>query len=508
MAYAKGHGFVKVEDSMVTVQTKGLGKTRVTVPVSQISGVELKKPTITKGGTFTLRVPGKMGGYIIQFRQGQYSQFVEVQEAIFAAMSSLRGVSAISELSSNAMDKKVVSPRIPVIEAKNETLTPLPSSSLDTPQTSTESTLEDGQQTPVVMNKKSTNSRSKLWLNIFLTIITSGFWLLIWGILIFLRRNPSLSASFHRWYISTELARSRFWLIIDKIPTWVGIPIIFLGAVFREHEATSTLKTDTSLVENFGSVTLVIGLALLALHTYSLVATWQRKRGWAPSLRASAISVIATLVSVTVIFGVLDFPASALRWKIDPSAKVRYLASARQATQDIIDIQNQNKALAAQAALEKQQAEVKKAADARQKIQDETNAKANAEAAEVKAVEDSKNMANGGFTKTEVGELKSFESILYSYVRIWAGLAVGSSTIYEMSLACSTLKDNYQILNKISSKSIYFDDLLDRAKDYYYEAYSTCAHAFEKNRIDELTDSAKAAGTSIAFIKRVLSEMK
>lgn len=379
----------------------------------------------------------------------------------------------------------------------------------------------DVEQSSEMSRSKWHNSSRKLWLNIFLTIITSGFWLPIWGIRTLLRRNPSLSASFRRWYNSTESARSRFWVIIGRIPIWFGIPIIFFGAVFREHEVTSTLKTKTSLIENLGSVILVVGLILLALHAYSLVATWQRKRGLAPLLKTNAISVVASLVAITVIFGILDFPASALRWKIDPSAKAQYLASVDQAAKDVIVARDKKQALAEQAILEKQQVEAKKAV-AQQKIQNEAAAKAreakakesaaNAAAAKEAAKQAtaalSKDTVGGGFTQIEIQMLKSFSSVLASYVYIYSGFVVGTQTAAAMEYACSRFQDAYGLIRQVSSDSVYFDDLMDRVKDYSYEAQSACAHGFEKNRLDEIGDSARSVATARGFMERILSEIK
>lgn len=494
MAYAKGHGFVKVEDSMVTVQTKGLGKTRVTVPVSQISGVELKKPTITKGGTFTLRVPGKMGGYIIQFRQGQYSQFVEVQEAIFAAMSSLRGVSAISEPGSNAMDKEVASARIPVIEAKNETLAPVPSSSLGTPQTSTESTLEDAQQIPVVMNKKGINSHSKLWLNIFLTIITIGFWLPIWGILILLRRNPSLSASFHRWYISTESTRSRFRSIINKIPMWVGIPIIFFGAVFRDHKVSSTLKTQFSLVEDFGSAVLVGGLILFGLQIYLLVAKWQNKRGMASTLKTRTMRLLVSFVTVVAIFGVFDSPASALRWKLDPSAKVQYLASVRQATQDL-------------AISEKQMATSTLNPKPTEDVRSATNS--NAESLALKTpVGISSQEPVERITKTDATTIRNVKKDLGTYLDIWTGYVNGVSKAYEVDNACTLLGFDYDVLREVHSPADFLEDLLTSTKDKLWEAKDRCAYSIKHNDLQSLGDAVPFARQAIGGLDGILKSLQ
>jgi len=73
---------------------------------------------------------------------------------------------------------------------------------------------------------------------------------------------------------------------------------------------------------------------------------------------------------------------------------------------------------------------------------------------------------------------------------------------------CSKLEEFYSGLTKVSSSAPYYEDLLDRAKDYYYEAKETCARGFKKNRIDEINESVQMAGTSYGFFDGILKKIE
>jgi hypothetical protein len=112
----------------------------------------------------------------------------------------------------------------------------------------------------------------------------------------------------------------------------------------------------------------------------------------------------------------------------------------------------------------------------------------------------------GGFTESDIVQIKNSRSELYSFVESWAGLVAGNVTSAEVSIYCSNLEDTNNRLRNLSSSSPYFEDLLDRVKDYVYETRSECEYAFKKNRLENLGQAAEYAGTGIAFFDRLISE--
>jgi hypothetical protein len=123
-------------------------------------------------------------------------------------------------------------------------------------------------------------------------------------------------------------------------------------------------------------------------------------------------------------------------------------------------------------------------------------------------IEESKLMSNGGFSQTELKTLNLSSKLMYEYVNLYAGYVVGTSNIAAMQYGCSKLEESYPVVARVFSDSVYFDDLLDRAKDYFYEAKVTCSHAFKKNRINEIQESASYASTAKAFFDGILKEIK
>ena len=122
---------------------------------------------------------------------------------------------------------------------------------------------------------------------------------------------------------------------------------------------------------------------------------------------------------------------------------------------------------------------------------------------EIDLQEDAK---SGGFTESDIVKIKNSRSELYSFVESWAGLVAGNVTSAEVSIYCSNLEDTNNRLRNLSSSSPYFEDLLDRVKDYVYETRSECEYAFKKNRLENLGQAAEYAGTGIAFFDRIISE--
>lgn len=122
--------------------------------------------------------------------------------------------------------------------------------------------------------------------------------------------------------------------------------------------------------------------------------------------------------------------------------------------------------------------------------------------------EKSKSMSNGGFLPEEVDLLKAVSKNLYSYMNVYAGFVVGNVGAASMEFTCAKFKNLYSNFSIANSNSLYFEDLLDRAKDYYYEAGSSCSYAFKRGRLADLRESAEYASTSRAFIERILEEAR
>lgn len=134
--------------------------------------------------------------------------------------------------------------------------------------------------------------------------------------------------------------------------------------------------------------------------------------------------------------------------------------------------------------------------------------KVTAKADASKTFENSKQMKNGGFTTTEIAEIRSASKVMNNYVYLHSSYVAGVSTLAALQVGCNIIGDAYPSLRPIGSDSAYFEDLLDRAKDYFYEAKSLCSHGFRRNRIDELYDSSRNAAIAKGFFDRILNEKK
>jgi len=73
-------------------------------------------------------------------------------------------------------------------------------------------------------------------------------------------------------------------------------------------------------------------------------------------------------------------------------------------------------------------------------------------------------------------------------------------------LTTRQIKKAYDSIRNTGSTSPYFEDLLDRAKDYLYETRSSCEYALRKNREEDLIESSQYAGTGVGFFDRIFSE--
>ena len=117
-----------------------------------------------------------------------------------------------------------------------------------------------------------------------------------------------------------------------------------------------------------------------------------------------------------------------------------------------------------------------------------------------------KDAAMGGFDTEELQKIKQVRESLYSFVFAWSGLVAGTSTYPEVSIYCSDLEDANNYIRGVDSDSPYFEELLDRAKDYLYETRSECEYAFKKNRLEDLGQSAEYASAGIAFFDQIISK--
>lgn len=117
-----------------------------------------------------------------------------------------------------------------------------------------------------------------------------------------------------------------------------------------------------------------------------------------------------------------------------------------------------------------------------------------------------KDAAMGGFVGDDLQKIKEVRESLYGFLFTWSGLVAGTSTYAEVSINCSNLEDANNYIRGVDSYSPYFEDLLDRAKDYLYETRSECEYAFKKNRLEDLGQSAENAGIGIGFFDRIISE--
>ncbi|MDO8645877.1 MAG: hypothetical protein Q7R42_04765 [Candidatus Planktophila sp.] len=305
---------------------------------------------------------------------------------------------------------------------------------------------------------------------------------------------------------------------LERTPWWLLATGLVFGFTFTTHNVATEDAKPISNLEAVGTFLVLISLTLTAIRFYRVVRNLTMKSNKLKKGMSRGLSIGGAILLITVLIGMLEPSGAALRWKIDPSAKIRYEASVVQAEKEATIASEKLIAIAARAALEKQQLEEKKKVEEENRKQAEENLKqfeasqkqleeANSIANDEAAMEASRNMANGGFTQSEIRTLKSFSATLNSYLYSYAGFIEGVKTAAAMEYACSVLQDSYGVLRPIFSDSIYFDDLLDRVKDYSYEAKSTCAHAFKKSRLDEVGESGRLASTAYAFIKRVLSEI-
>jgi hypothetical protein len=138
-------------------------------------------------------------------------------------------------------------------------------------------------------------------------------------------------------------------------------------------------------------------------------------------------------------------------------------------------------------------------------IEKQANAKNSKEA---NLINKSSVIKNGGFDRQDLDVLPVYSKYMLNHVTIYAGYVTGLEGLGAVEFSCSGMGKIYPRLQTISSSSKYHDDLLDRAKDYFYESMSSCEYAFKKNRLNYIGDSAEYAGTAKAFFDRLIRESK
>lgn len=112
------------------------------------------------------------------------------------------------------------------------------------------------------------------------------------------------------------------------------------------------------------------------------------------------------------------------------------------------------------------------------------------------------------FTTSEIAALNRVKMKLYNHAEVWSGYVVGNNTFAEVANSCQELSSAYDSIRSISSSGEDSEDLLDRAKDYTFEAYRSCNNAIKKQDLNELGESVSLAGSGVAFFDQVLSGNK
>lgn len=298
-----------------------------------------------------------------------------------------------------------------------------------------------------------------------------------------------------------------------------------LGSVLSDAEVATSSSSSETPIETFGLLLLITSAIVLTIQIWSI---WLKEKFIGKTknlLRQIGGLSISAFIAIFVV-AALGVQGQSIRLAIDSGEKVRYEASVKLAAEELAQLEAKEKDEAesvAQAAEEKarvieeeqQRLEAEKKADekAKQDIetqanQEESDKPVQSDLEKVEPFKDSKNTKNGGFTDKQIETIGLFSRLMKEYVNVYAGYVVGNETAAAVQYGCSALEESYSVSRQLSSTSPYFDDLLDRAKDYYYEAKSTCAYAFKKNRIDAIQESATYAATAKGFFDRILKEAK
>ena len=287
-----------------------------------------------------------------------------------------------------------------------------------------------------------------------------------------------------------------------------------IGSVLNDAEVETSKPSQDTPMETLGVALIVFGAVLLSVQIWKL---WLKEKFIGTTktgLRHIGGISLSAFLAITVV-AAIGVQGQFIRLAIDNGEKSRYDASVVTAAkeQKVLEEEKAATLLAKEQAIqdlkqkeeEEQQNKAQASADEQKAEED---AKIQTETEKANAFEESKNAKNGGFTEKQIKTLTSLSKLMYSYVYVYSGYVVGNDTLAAVQLSCSKLEESYPNVNEVSSTSPYYEDILDRAKDYYYEAKSTCAHAFKKNRIDEIQESSTYAATAKGFFDRILKEIK
>ena len=306
----------------------------------------------------------------------------------------------------------------------------------------------------------------------------------------------------------------KFLQILRKPLVLVALFGSIIGAVLNDAEVTTSKPSQDTPMETLGVVLIVLGAILLAIQIWKL---WLKEKFIGTTktgLRHIGGMSLAAFLAITIV-AAIGVQGQSIRLAIDTGEKSRYDASIKVAAGEQKVLEDEKAAttlLTEQAAQDLKQKEEEEQQNKAQASADEQKAaeeaKTKAETEKANAFEESRNAKNGGFTEKQIKTMTSLSKLMYSYVYVYSGYVVGNDTLAAVQLSCSKLEGSYPIVNEVSSTSPYYEDLLDRAKDYFYEAKSTCAHGFKKDRIDEIQESSTYAANAKAFFDRILKEIK
>ena len=308
-------------------------------------------------------------------------------------------------------------------------------------------------------------------------------------------------------------AMKKFLTFIRKPLVWTALLGCIVGSVLSDAEVTTSTPSHDTLLENIGLLLLVAAGVVLTIQIWRLWLKGKFLGNTKTVLRQIGGISLSAVLAIAVV-GIIGVQGQTIRLAVDGGENSRHKASVLVAAAEqkaIEDIKVAAKLKVSQAAedLKQSQAQEKKKL-AQAKVDEQKakeDAKNQAETDKVNAFNDSKNMKNGGFTDAQIKTLGLFSKLMSSYVQVYSEYLVGTSNIATVQFGCSKLEESYPVVRLVSSSSPYFEDLLDRAKDYYYEAKSTCSHAFKKNRIDEIQESSTNAATARGFFERILKEI-
>lgn len=278
----------------------------------------------------------------------------------------------------------------------------------------------------------------------------------------------------------------------------VAIVMSFFGSVMMDQEIKDASSSKNSIMETFG-IGLFLGSGIvIAFYIWRIGFEQYRKdspREQRADLKAAGISALISLIFISLMSNV----GTSTRFALDSGEKSRHDESSA-----AYDAKEQEVIADAQASASAEAAQQSEAPTP----SSEPSQSAIEQVDEQAIFEESRNAENGGFSNSDLETLSSFSKLTYAYIDTYSGYVIGSETSAALQLACSKLEDSYPALSKTSSTAPYFEDLLDRAKDYIYESKEGCAKGFKKNRLGDIKESVDNAGKAYGFFDRILSEVK